>query len=103
MDFYSFRVGDMKTVQADAASPKLMSVELDLGFRAPEHKTVEALSLTVYIPHDPARSVAATQEEAYRAAVALLRAAAQYCAPKTAEELCAETERNKAFVVTSGS
>jgi hypothetical protein len=102
MKFYSFRFGDMKIVQADAASPKLMAVELDLGFKAPDRHTVESLALTVHIRHDPSQTVTATQQEAFRAAVALLRSAADYCASKDAEELCEETERNKAFAVTSG-
>jgi hypothetical protein len=101
MDFYSFRFGDMKMVQADAASPKLMAVEMGLGFRVPERHTVESLALTVHIAHDPSQTVTATQREAFNAAVKLLRSAADYCASKGPEQLCEETERNKAFAVTS--
>jgi hypothetical protein len=102
MDFYSFRFGDMKMVQADAASRKLMAVEMELGFRRPDCHTVEALTLTVHIPHEPNQTVTATQREAFNAAVNLLRSAAGYCAGKDPEQLCQETERNKAFAVTSG-
>ena len=59
MDFYSFRFGDMKMVQADAASQKLMAVEMGLGFRRPDRHTVEALNLTVHIPHDANQTVTA--------------------------------------------
>jgi len=43
-----------------------------------------------------------TQREAFDAAVNLLRSAADYCAGKDPEQLCEETERTKAFAVTSG-
>jgi hypothetical protein len=103
MEFYSFRFGEMKTVQADAASPKLIALEMELGFKAPEHHTVESLALKVHVPHDPNQTVVATQEAAYRAATALLRAAADHCTARTAGELCEETERRKAFAVTSST
>src|SRR5215207_2452017 len=60
MDFYSFRFGDMKMVQADAASQKLMAVEMGPGFRRPDRHTVEALNLTVHIPHAANQTVTAT-------------------------------------------
>jgi hypothetical protein len=103
MEFYSFRFGDMKVVQADAASPKLVAVEMGFGFRMPDRHTVESLTLTVHIPHDPNQTVTATQQEAFSGAVALLRSAADYCSAKSPEQLCQETERNKAFAVTSQS
>ena len=45
MEFYSFRFGEMKVAQADAASPKTMAVEMKLGFKNPERHTVEAIAL----------------------------------------------------------
>lgn len=99
MQFYSFRFGDMKVAQADAASPKLMAVEMTLGFKIPDQHTVETLEVTVHVPHDPDHSVKAMQQQAYDRAMRLLRAAADYGAPRTPEELCDETEKNRAFVI----
>ena len=99
MQFYSFRFGDMKVAQADPASPKMMAVEVNLGFKDPDRHTVEALKLTVHVPHDPDKTVSATEQDAYRKAQRLLSAAAQHCASKSIKELCDETEKNKAFVI----
>ncbi len=101
MDFYSFRYKDMKVVQADAASPKTMAVEMSLGFKAPERHTVETITLTVHVPHDPDKSVSAAEQEAYRLAQELLRTAADHCAARDVKELCAETEKNRAFIISS--
>lgn len=99
MEFYSFRFGEMKVAQADAASPKTMAVEMRLGFRAPERHTVESVAVTVHVPHDPDKTVSAAEKEAYRLAQELLRAAADHCAARTCAELCEETEKNRAFLV----
>ena len=101
MDFYSFRYGDMKVAQADAASPKTMAVEMSFGFKAPERHTVETIMLTVHVPHDPDKTVSAAEQEAYRLARELLRTAADYCATRDMKELCAETEKNRAFVIST--
>jgi hypothetical protein len=102
MEFYSFRFGEMKVAQADAASPKVMAVEMKLGFRNPERHTIEALAMTVHVPHDPDKTVSAAEKEAYAMAQALLRSAADYAAARSCEELCQETEKNRAFVVKAG-
>ena len=102
MEFYSFRFGEMKVAQADAASPKTMAVEMKLGFRNPERHTVEAIAVTVHVPHDPDKSVSAAEKAAYGIAQALLKSAADYCAAHSCEELVAETEKNRAFVVKTG-
>jgi hypothetical protein len=102
MEFYSFRFGEMKVAQADAASPKTMAVEMKLGFRDPERHTVEAVAVTVHVPHDPDKSVSAAEKDAYALAQELLRAAADHCAGKSCAELVEETERNRAFVVKTG-
>jgi hypothetical protein len=102
MEFYSFRFGEMKVAQADAASQKTMAVEMKLGFRAPEKHTVEAVSVTVHVPHDPDKTVSAAEKEAYAVAQELLRVAADHCATRTCAELCEETEKNRAFVVKTG-
>ena len=99
MDFYSFRFGDMKVAQADAASPKTMAVEITLGFKAPERHTVETILLSVHVPHDPGKTVSAAEQDAYRLAQTLLRTAADYCASRDVAQLCAETEENRAFVI----
>ena len=99
MDFYSFRFGDMKVAQADAATPKTMAVEIKLGFKVPEQHTVESLALTVHVQHDPDKTVSAAEAEAYRLAQQLLRAAADYCASRDVKQLCEETEKKKAFVL----
>lgn len=99
MEFYSFRFGDMKVAQADAASPQLMAVEMTIGFKIPDQHTVETLSLTVHVAHDPDQSVKATQQRAYDRGMQLLRAAADYGAARTPEQLCEETEKNRAFVI----
>ena len=99
MDFYSFRFGDMKVAQADAGSPKTMAVEMKMGFKVPEQHTVEGIAITVHVPHDPDKTVSAAEAEAYRLAQRLLRAAADYCAPRDVKQLCEETEKNKAFVI----
>ncbi len=99
MDFYSFRFGDMKVAQADAASPKTMAVEMRLGFKVPERHTVESIALTVHVPHDPDKSVSAAEQEAYRLAQQLLRTAADHCAARDIKQLCDETEKNRAFVI----
>ena len=101
MNFYSFRFGDMKVAQADPASPKTMAVEISLGFKAPDQRTVETIMLTVHVPHDPDRTVSAAEQEAYRMARTLLRTAAEYCASRDVKQLCAETEKNRAFVITA--
>jgi hypothetical protein len=99
MEFYSFRFGEMKVAQADAASQKTMAVEMKLGFRNPERHTVEAIAVTVHVPHEPDQTVSAAEKEAYAIAQELLRTAADYCAGKSCAELCEETERSRAFVV----
>ncbi len=99
MDFYSFRFGEMKVAQADAASPKTMAVEMTLGFKAPERHAVETIDLTVHVPHDPDKTVSAAEQEAYRYAQQLLKAAADYCGSRDAQQLGEETERNRAFVI----
>jgi hypothetical protein len=99
MQFYSFRFGDMKVAQADPSSPKMMAVEVNLGFKDPDRHTVEALKLTVHVPHDPDKTVSATEQDAYRKVQGLLSSAAHYCAMKGIKELCDETEKNKAFVI----
>ena len=99
MEFYSFRFGDMKTAQADASSQKTIAVEMSFGFKAPDPATVEAITLTVHVPHAADKTLGGTEEEAYRQALALLRAAADYCGSRDAEALFRETERNKAFAV----
>ena len=99
MEFYSFRFGDMKVAQADPSSPKTMAVELHFGFKDPDQHTVEALNVTVHVPHDPDKTVSATEQAAYRVAQGLLSAAAQHCASKSIKDLCDETEKNKAFVI----
>jgi len=100
MDFYSFRFGDMKVAQADAGSPKTMAIEMTLGFKAAERHAVETIELTVHVPHDPDKSVSAAEGEAYRIAQQLLRAAADHCASRDAKQLCEETEKNRAFVLS---
>jgi hypothetical protein len=102
MEFYSFRFGEMKVAQADAASQKIMAVEMRLGFKSPERHTVESVAVTVHVPHDPDKTVSAAEKEAYAVAQELLRLAADYCAGKTCAELCEETEKNRAFVVKTG-
>ena len=87
MEFYSFRFGEMKVAQADAASPKTMAVEMKFGFKNPERHTVEAIAVTVHVPHDPDKSVSAAEKAAYGIAQALLKSAADYCAAKSCEEL----------------
>jgi hypothetical protein len=99
MEFYSFRLGEMKVAQADAASPKTMAVEMTLGFKAPEQHTVETIEVTVHVPHDPDKTVSAAEGDAYRMAQRLLRAAADHCASRDMKQLGEETERNKAFVI----
>jgi len=99
MKFYSFRFGDMKVAQADAGSPKTMAVEMNLGFKAPEGPTIETIVLTVHVPHDPDKTVSAAEQEAYRLAQTLLKAAADYCASKDLKQLGDETEKNRAFVI----
>jgi hypothetical protein len=101
MDFYSFRIGDMKVAQADAASPKTMAVEMSFGFKAPERHAVETIALTVHVPHDPDKTVSAAEQEAYRLGQELLRKAAEYCATRDVKQLCAETEKNRAFVIST--
>jgi hypothetical protein len=101
MDFYSFRIGEMKVAQADPSSPKTMAVEINLGFKAPERHTVETLELTVHVPHDPDTTMSAAEGEAYRLAQELLRAAADYCGSRDIKQLCDETEKNRAFVIKS--
>jgi hypothetical protein len=101
MDFYSFRFGDMKVAQADAASPKSMAVEISLGFKTPERHTVETIVLHVHVPHDPDKSVSAAEEEAYRCAQKLLKVAAEYCGSRDVKQLCEETEKNRAFVIST--
>ncbi|HEX8168163.1 MAG TPA: hypothetical protein VF601_20540 [Beijerinckiaceae bacterium] len=99
MEFYSFRFGEMKVAQADAASPKTMAVEMRFGFRDPERHTVEAVAVTVHVPHDPDKTVSAAEKEAYAVAQELLRTAADHCAPRSCAELVEETEKNRAFAV----
>jgi hypothetical protein len=99
MEFYSFRFGDMKVAQADAASPKVIGVEMTFGFRDAERHTVELVALTVHVPHDDAKTVTATQQDAYAVAQQLLQAAARKAQSRSADELCDETERNRAFAV----
>ena len=101
MQFYSFRFGDMKVAQADPSSPKTMAVEVHLGFKDPDKHMVESLNLTVHVPHDPDKTVSATEQDAYGKAQKLLSAAAQYCASKSIKDLCDETEKNKAFVINT--
>ena len=101
MEFYSFRFGDMKVAQADAASPKTMAVEMKLGFKVPERHTVESVTLTVHVPHDPDKTVSAAEQEAYRLAQQLLRKAADHCAARDIKQLCDETEKNRAFVIST--
>jgi hypothetical protein len=103
MDFYSFRFGDMKVAQADPASPKSMAVEISLGFKAPDRHTVETIMLTVHVPHDPDKTVSAAEQEAYRLAQTLLRTAADYCASRDVKQLCDETEKNRAFRISTSS
>ena len=74
MEFYSFRFIDMKVAQADTATPKVMAVEIGLGFKAPGQHTVEAIKLTVHVPHDPDKTVSAAEKEAYGIAQELLHA-----------------------------
>ncbi len=100
MDFYSFRFGDMKVVQADPGSPKTMAVEMSFGFRAPEQHTVETILLTVHVPHDPDTTVSAAEQEAYRFAQQLLKTAADYCGSRNMKQLAEETERNRAFMIS---
>jgi hypothetical protein len=102
MEFYSFRFGDMKVAQADSSTPKVMAVEVCLGFKAPGQHTVESVTLTVHVPHDPDKTVSAAEKEAFAIAQKLLRAAADHCATRDVERLCEETEKNKAFFVKSG-
>lgn len=99
MEFYSFRFGDLKVAQADPASPKLIAAEMSFGFKAPDAPAVQAIELTVHVPHDETKTVAETQRQAYSAAQALLRAAAGYAGSKSCEALSEETEKNRAFVV----
>jgi hypothetical protein len=101
MNFYSFRFGDMKVAQADPASPKTMAVDIRLGFKCPERHTVETVMLTVHVPHDPDKTVSAAEQEAYRLAQTLLKTAANYCASRDVKQLCEETEKNRAFVISS--
>ena len=101
MNFYSFRFGDMKVAQADAGSPKTMAVEMTLGFKAPDQHTVETIMLTVHVAHDADKTVSAAEQDAYRAAQGLLRAAADYCASKDVKQLNDETEKNRAFVIST--
>ena len=101
MNFYSFRFGDMKVAQADAASPKTMAIEISLGFKARERHTVETIVLHVHVPHDPDKSVSTAEQEAYRCAQELLKVAADYCASRDVKQLCDETEKNRAFVIST--
>ncbi len=103
MDFYSFRIGEMKVAQADPASPKMMAVEINLGFKAPERHTVETITIHVHVPHDPDKTMSAAEQEAYRLAQELLRKAADHCAARDIKQLCDETEKNRAFMIRSAS
>ena len=102
MEFYSFRFIEMKVAQADAASPQMMAFDIGLGFKAPGQHTIEAITLTVHVPHDPDKTVSAAEKEAYAIAQKLLRAAADHCATRDIQQLCDETEKNKAFFVKAG-
>jgi hypothetical protein len=102
MEFYSFRIGEMKVAQADPSSPKTMAVEISFGFKAPERHTVETLEVTVHVPHDPDKTMSAAEADAYHLAQQLLRTAADYCARRDIKQLCEETERNRAFMIKSG-
>ena len=78
-----------------------MAVEMSLGFKAPDRHTVETIMLTVHVPHDPEKSVSAAEQDAYRMAQTLLKTAADYCTPRDIKQLCSETEKNRAFVITT--
>jgi hypothetical protein len=99
MEFYSFRYGDTKAARADAASPRVVAVEMTLAFKAPERHTVETLALTVHVP-DPDGPEAA-RREAYALARELLQAAADHCAAHSADDLLRDTEERQAFVLKS--
>jgi hypothetical protein len=101
MDFYSFRIGEMKVAQADPSSPKTMAIEMSLGFKAPDRHTVETIELTVHVPHDPDKTMSAAEQDAYRLAQQLLKAAADHCAARDIKQLCDETEKNRAFMIKS--
>ena len=99
MEFYSFRFGDAKEARADAASPKVVAVEMTFGFKAPERHTVETVALTVHVPDPGGGGLAEAQKTAYALAQDLLRAAAAHCAARGPDDLLRETEERQAFVL----
>ncbi len=55
----------------------------------------------MHVPHDPDKTMSAAEQEAYRLAQELLRAAADHCAARDVKQLCDETEKNRAFMIKS--
>ena len=92
MEFYSFSFGDVRVVQADQASPKLVAVDVTFAFKVEDTHTVQVVEVRVMIPHQVDLTSDSMQQAAFERTRALLQAAAEQCATKTHTELAAASE-----------
>ncbi|KAA2234758.1 hypothetical protein [Salinarimonas soli] len=92
MEFYSFSFGDMKVAQADQDSPKLVAVDVTIGFKADDTHTVQAVEARVTIPHQADLTLDGMQQAAFERVHSLLCAAAEQCSERTHAELAAASE-----------
>ena len=101
MEFYSFSFGETKVVEVDADTPKIVAVGLQFGFKTADTHTVQTVDVKVALPHDPERTMGRIEEDAYRRAAELLRAAADIAAARTAKAL-AEESAHQVIVANRG-
>ena len=87
MDFYSFSFAETKVAQADVDSPKVIGVGVHLAFKTSDTHTLQTVDLHVCLPHDPKKTMADVEQDAYRRASELLSAAATAVADQTSADL----------------
>ncbi|WP_406858258.1 hypothetical protein ABEG18_11805 [Alsobacter sp. KACC 23698] len=100
MRFYSFSFGEMTVSEGDPQRPQTIATQVNLGFRESETTPVQTVTLRIRAPHDPSKTFQATEDEAFRMAGELLRAAAEYCEGRDWRQLAEETRANKSVVFT---
>jgi hypothetical protein len=93
VDFYSFSFAETKVAQADADSPKVVGVGVHLAFKTSDTQTLQTVDLHVLLPHDPERTMAAVEEEAYERARQVLVAAAELVGRQSAADLLAASAK----------
>ena len=93
MELYKFQFGEMRAVQADPSSPKLVVMDVQVTVRDKDAGVLHTATVHVHTAHDENATIAQVQQDAYGIAARVLATAASLMEGNTAETLTAKSQQ----------